>query len=468
MLPGPFALVRRSRPVRLVSDLSAHRSDDATDAAALDPRVPSRAVEVAVGGRRTTVALMTPALRVEGWYDATSASAGLDLVGADGTRERFTSRASQQVPTATNRLALTLTGRQVTVLTRTALASEDKEAWTVRARVDLAHTPGPGGADRLDPSAGLVTDNEVVREGRFGHLGLRDLHLVTHADGGPFGDGDLLFFTATHAGPGFFATAHCGVWSFDPATLEMTHVSDLWFERDGAVWGDHAVHLLRDGDHWLVAASTWGDFDHDDVGITISRTDADLLQGEHVLRGRALDLGDAVTHGVGAWDPHLTRIDGIWHLAFVVASEFFVFRPALARAHQPGFLDDPTADAPRWQLLGDAADRTATEGTQIVRIDGQWLLLASDGRDNPARLRERFPVFDLTMREIGTLEAPYPSNLPWPSLLEHDGRWLMVTFDGTPHGGRVAGYGTHGDVLVFSTSPCDQEVTRQSAPAEGS
>ena len=82
-------------------------------------------------------------------------------------------------------------------------------------------------------------------------------------------------------------------------------------------------------------------------------------------------------------------------------------------------------------------------------------MLASDGADNPRGLRERFPVFDLAMAEIGALEAPYPTNIPWPTLLERDGVWTMLTFDGTPYGGGVSGYGTHGDLVVLRTKRPD-------------
>ncbi len=329
-------------------------------------------------------------------------------------------------------IAVTLTGSQVTVLTRA------RGAWTVRAKVDLAESGMPV------PYSSLTAHHDVepTALGRFGQLGLRDLHLVTYADGSPYRRDGLVFLTATHAGPGFFATAHCGVWSFDPVTHALDHRADLWFERDGRVLGDHAVHMIRDGDTWLVAASTWGDFDRDDVGLTLTRTTDDLLDGEHVLASTPLDVSAAVKEGVGVWDPHLTLIDGHWHLACVVASEFFIFRPVLLRAHAPGRLGD-------WELLGEAPDRVATEGTQLVRLDDEWRVLASDGPDSRRQLRRRYPVFDLRMREIATLDAPYPTNLPSPTLLEHDGGWLLLTFDGTSYGGRVAGYGTHGDVLVF-------------------
>jgi len=216
------------------------------------------------------------------------------------------------------------------------------------------------------------------------------------------------------------------------------------------VYGDHATHLLRDEGRWLVATSTWGDFDRTGMGITLATSTADLLRGEHVLDTRPLDLPTTALPGrvVGTWDPHLAMIDGHWHLAFVAARRFFDFYPALARAAEPGRLDG-------WELLGAAPDRRATEGTQLCRLDGTWRVLASDGPDNPRGLRERFPVFDLAMSEIGALDAPYPTNIPWPTLLERDGVWTMLTFDGTPYGGGVSGYGTHGDLLVLRTKRPD-------------
>lgn len=421
MFPGPFVEVHRSRPVRLVADLPPGP----------DPRPPCHAIEVRGDGGPVVAGFADASTRLEGWYDPDRGRVGLDIVDADGTRRRHESRRSGRLAHPPVRLGVTVTGSQATVLTH------DGVEWTARARAELS---GFGTAGVSSHSTAPIR-----AEGRFGQLGLRDVHLVTHADGTPFTRDGCLFVTATHAGPGFFGTAHCGVWEFDPTDYRLTHRATLWFERDGGVHGDHAVHLVRTGDDWLLATSTWGDFEHDDVGIGLGYSTADLLTGEHVIATTALDLSDAVA-GVGAWDPHLTLIDGHWHLALVVASEFFVFGPALLRARSPYSMGD-------WELLGTAADRTATEGTQILRFGEDWRVLASDGADSATPLRHRFPVFDLAMREVGTLAAPYPSNLPWPTLVEVDDGWLMLTFDGTPTAGRVAGYGTHGDFLVFATAP---------------
>src|SRR5262249_24756140 len=97
---------------------------------------------------------------------------------------------------------------------------------------------------------------------------------------------------------------------------------------------------------------------------------------------------------------------------------------------------------------GAATDRRATEGTTLLRGDDGWLVLASDGRDNRGPHRAEDPVFDLDLRQLGTLRAPYPTNIPWPTLGRVDGRWLLVGFDATPYGGSLLGYGTHGTVVV--------------------
>ncbi len=420
--PGRFVPARRTRPVALV----VPGGDD--------PRVPSRALEFPVTrGRRIEAGWTGNDLTLTGWYDA--GRAGIDVETAS-RRTSYRSRLGGRTLRQPDAVAMTLTGDQVSVLTRR------RGTWTVRTKVDLAEI------GLTVVHASLTAHHQVspIATGRFGHLGLRDLHVVTHADGSPYRRENKVFLTATHAGPGFFATAHCGVWEFDLDTCDLRHRGDLWFERDARVVGDHAVHLVRDGEEWLALASTWGDFDHDDVGLTLTRSTADLLRGEHVLPSTPLDVSGAIREGVAVWDPHLTRIEGHWHLACVVASEFFVFRPVLLRARAPGSLTD-------WELLGDARGRTATEGTQLVQLAGQWRVLASDGPDSPRRLRRRYPVFDLQMREVATLDAPYPSNLPWPTLLPHRDGWLLLTFDGTSYGGRVAGYGTHGDVWIFRSTP---------------
>jgi hypothetical protein len=369
------------------------------------------------------------------------------VVGTSGSTARHRSRRHGRLARRAEQVALTLTGHQLT-----ALSLEDGE-WRARCRVDLR--------DRLDthlPAWLGSLQAHGPHAGAFGQVGLRDIRVVTHADGTPYvraADGpEAVWLTATSAGPGFFDTAHTSVWTLDRRTLGLEHRADLFFCRpDARVYGDHATHLVRDGDHWLVTTSTWADFPAEKkerrearVRVLLAESTADLTTGQHVLDGQPLELP---TDGpsVGVWDPHLVRTGdggGDWLLGYVSARKFFDFHPVLASGPS---LDD-------LRLRGAATDRRATEGTTLVRSGGQWQVLASDGRENRRGSRRRYPVLDLDLRDTGTLEAPYPTNIPWPTLVpppagDPGGEWLLVTFDGTSYGGRLAGYGTHGDVVTM-------------------
>ncbi len=124
------------------------------------------------------------------------------------------------------------------------------------------------------------------------------------------------------------------------------------------------------------------------------------------------------------------------------AKRFFDFHPALASGPA---LDDLS-------LVGAAPDRRATEGTTLLEVGGELVVLASDGRDGRRGQRARFPVFDTDLTEVGVLDAPYPTNLPWPTLARVDDGWLVVTFNGRPRGGTLLGYGTHGDLVVMRST----------------
>ena len=58
-------------------------------------------------------------------------------------------------------------------------------------------------------------------------------------------------------------------------------------------------------------------------------------------------------------------------------------------------------------------------------------------------------MFDLDLAEVGALDAPYPTNIPWPTLLRDGDGWLLVAFNGAGYGGELVGYGTHGAVVLM-------------------
>ncbi len=432
-------VVRRLRPIDLLAPQSVRVDTDSAGIVPMPAVAPYVATTAAVQDR-SWLALHLADHRIGASLDDGSVS--MTITRGHRTRE-LRSRRFHRADAPTD-LSLTLTGSHVTAWTREA------DGWVARARHDLRTT-----LDVHDEAA--LADLRVElpswggRAGAFGQLGLRDVRFVTEEDGRPLRDGASLWLTATSAGPGFFDTAHTSLWRFDPTSLDLTHSADLYFRRPDrpGVFGDHATHLVRADGRWLVATSTWGDFETPTtragrrtpagLGVTIAESGADLLHGTHVLDTRALPLPTPGLRSIATWDPHLVRRDGEWLVGFVSARRFFDFHPALAAGPN---LDD-------LRLLGAATDRCATEGTTLVEVDGTMVVLASDGRDSQRDQRARFPVFDLEMADLGVLDAPYPSNLPWPSLAHVDGTWLMATFNGRAAGGDLLGYGTHGDLLVM-------------------
>lgn len=422
-----FKIVRRLRPVTI----AVESAPDARPAA-------NAAIEVTTTGP-VSLSFASGTDVLTGTYDGTNVSLRVDT---GSLRTSHASRRHGRPGRGVDGFALTLTGTMLTAMTRA------RGTWVARARVDLAEVGIEPRAETwlADMTMHHEGDAENVRTGAFGQLGLRDIRAVTYADGTPFVDHDgTVLLTATSAGPGFFPTAHTSVWGLDPVTYDLVHRGALYFRRDGLVHGDHATHLVRDRDEWLVTTSTWAGFKAPDttdprkpwspVGVTIAGSREDLTRGEHVLDATPLALP---TDGVGVWDPHVVRRDGEWLVGYVSAKKYFDFHPMLASG--------PSLDA--LTLRAARTDRTATEGTTLVPLGGTFVVGASDGRDNPRRIRARYPIFDLDLNEVSELRSAYVSNLPWPTLIPLGEEWLHVAFDGTPYGGRLSGYGTHGEVVL--------------------
>lgn len=462
MLPR-FEFVTLLRPVAVVGSVQVEESYAArTPPPGADAPTPHPAPYAAIEADLAPDASAEVVLELRG-QDGTSLSVGYDAarravrleVTVDGATVRRRSRRFGRTEVAPSRVGLALTGTHLA-----ALALEEG-TWVVRGRVALEEDAPSLDTRDTDWLAGLASGWRgsgvtAWRAGGFGRLGLRDIRLVTERDGSPYRRGGELLLTATSAGPGFFDTAHTSVWSLELDTVidtdppELRHLSDLFFQRPDRPggYGDNATHLVRDESQWLVATSTWGDFTpKKGVAITLAETTADLLQGRHLLPTRPLDVPTDGLSSVGVWDPHLVHTGEEWLVGFVSARRFFSFHPAYAAGPS---LDDLA-------LRGAATDRRATEGTTLVRYGDRWLLLASDGPENPRAVRRRYPVFELGpehagMTERGELAAPYVTNIPWPTVVppaREGDPWWLVTFDGTPCGGTLPGYGTHGDVVVM-------------------
>jgi len=306
----------------------------------------------------------------------------------------------------------------------------------VRQRIDLRV---PDVLGRLNYGYGGRGDVLLgrVRAGYFGQAGVRDPHVVQHADGRPYIKDGKLYLTMTNAGLGFFQQAHWAVWTLDlaePTRLEQ--VATLFFARDGVVLGDHAGQIVYDRGRFILAMSSWGDFDFQGVHVRHVATTANVLSGVHVLATEQLALPTTVS----SWDPALTRIGGRWHVAFVESpaqQPAFVFHPALAAGPRGADYTEGLA------LAGADTSVDQTEGTILQRFGSTWYVLASDG---DAR---QYKVYDLRMRLLGTLDAPYGTNIPHPMIVPVRDGWWLLTFDGTQYAEPVLGYGGHGDFIVM-------------------
>lgn len=395
---------------------------------------------------------------VVGWYNRAAGVAGIDVT-IDGTRDTLGTVAADIA--APCRLAFCVTGTTAVVLVDEGDGFRPLLPRNLAGHVDLRQPAAlaeyHNGFGARASSGTIVL--ESVEAGYYGEAGVRDPHVVTRSDGTPYIRDNKVYLTLTQAGLAFFETAHWGVWTLDLASYELEQVANLFFQREGmaAVLGDHAGHVVLDEDNerWILAMSTWGDFTFEGVEVNYVTvpTSIDVLSGVHILQTAPLPLPlqELPTAAVGQWDPHLVRIQGRWYVAFVNARRFFSFYPALARSRPGGDFTDLS-------LVGADASKNATEGTVMQRFDGEWYLLASNGDDSPAEIRGQYPVYDLTVTQVGTLDAPHPTNIPWPMVFpvplpRARTRWVMVTFNGTQYYEPVLGYGTHGDFFVMEASP---------------
>lgn len=461
--PGRIDPFRRSQPIDLSFQIesryrlfhlvapafvavSEEGPGEASDVVSADagPPAPFAAVELDVTAASEGVVVAGLATASDqhlmAFYDRTGAQVGIEV--RLGGQTHLVAQATAELPESF-RFALALCENRVTVLADTGEGWQPllTERDAVSAVVDmrrpetLSHYTYAWGAR---PGSGAVRLSGV-RAGIFGMAGIRDQHLVQHADGTPYVRDGKAFFTATCAGLGFFQQAHWGVFTLDlddPTRFEQ--VAQLFSRRDGLLLGDHAGQVVRDDerDRWIVATSSWGDFAFDGVHIRHVVTSEDVLQGVHVLDTEPTALPSRLS----AWDPGLTRIDGRWHVSFVESpsQDPFDFHPALAVGPEG---KDWDADL---ELVGSATDLHQCEGPIMAQVGGEWWLLASDG-DGRA-----YPVFDLQLKRRGELDAPYETNIPHPQLVPLEGgRFLLVTFDGTQYAEDLLGYGTHGDVLIM-------------------
>lgn len=387
-------------------------------------------------------------------YDRASGQAAVEVI-VGGERRVLGTQAADLV--APYQFAFVVNENEVVALADTGDGPQPLIRRNVRAFVDLrdqdvlaSHYNAIG---VRSGDGGSETVLGGVRAGYWGQAGVRDPHTITDLDGAPLIRDNHLYLTMTQAGLGFFQQAHWGVWTLDLDSYELRQVANLFFTRDdrGLVFGDHAGHIVVDGDRFIVANSTWGDFGRDGAAVQVNYTvvETDVLSGVHVLDTRPMQLPlDALpSAAAGQWDPHIVRIRGRWYVAFVNARSFFNFYPALASGRGLESLE----------LVGADGGKNQTEGPVMQKLGGEWYLLTSSGDTEVGGPTEAYPVYDLQMRFVQNLDAAHPTNIPWPMItpipLEPAGtRYILTTFNTNQYRDDLLGYGTHGDFIVMEAA----------------
>src|SRR3954451_11541889 len=416
------------------------------------PRAPYAAVEARVEALDGTVyagLIAGPGDYVVAAYDGTSRTVAVE-VARGGARHTLVQVAADLAAPFT--FAFVLNENNVIALADTGSGFVPLARANVATLLDMRD---PHVLRRFDYGFGargtVVLDS--LRAGYWGKAGVRDPHVVTWADGTPFIVDGKVYLTLTNAGLGFFQFAHWGVYTLDlrnpTSPSALRHVGKIFWERGGVVVGDHAGHIVYDDaiGAFRLLVSNWGTFSGSGVLINSAVVDRDVLHGVTVVRDpEVLPLPTDESR----WDPHMVRIDGRWYVAFVESPSQnpFTFHPALARGPRTG-------EFGHFTLVGRDAARTMTEGMVMQKIGGRWYVLCSSSRDEGPPDGGHYRIYDLRMRFVGFLNAPYPTNIPHPMVvpvpIPRAGRtrYLMVTFNGTQYYEDVLGYGTHGDFFVM-------------------
>lgn len=143
----------------------------------------------------------------------------------------------------------------------------------------------------------------AFKAGAFGGVGVRDISLVTYADGRPYLRGSVAYFTATTCGP----TGSCydGVYTYGVLGGALTEIGEIFNNRGGTVVPDLASHLVYDSgaNEYRYLVGGWGTSNSPPTWYGAwSKSTLDPLAGGVSVVTAATQL---TSLGSPVWDAHM-------------------------------------------------------------------------------------------------------------------------------------------------------------------
>ncbi|HSX49948.1 MAG TPA: hypothetical protein VLF09_03260 [Cellvibrio sp.] len=282
-----------------------------------------------------------------------------------------------------------------------------------------------------------VFDN--LKSGIFGGVGIRDMTLITSANGDPVDFSGNYRFTATSTCP--VGTGYNTVWEYSPIDYSIVMTGAILVNRGGSRQNDLNAHIvLNDDSTYRVVIASWGNGFGGIIQCYHKNNVGDIMVGEAYINSPdllALPLIPGTGSG-GSYDPYLIYDVDHWFLAYAVVSRTdFVGENFYIAAAE-------TVDFIAFTGVGSDPARTIVEGPKICKSNGQ-LFIYGGGRGEQ-------PSYDSGMNYVGEpifSPALYSGTDTQPHVMvfPHDDEYHCLTWNQVRFGSTAF---TWGDFLVYT------------------
>jgi hypothetical protein len=279
------------------------------------------------------------------------------------------------------------------------------------------------------------------KTGAFGGVSVRDVSLVTYADGRPYMQGSVAYFTASTCSPGGgAASSYCydGVYTYDVIAGTLAEIGEIWNTRSGVLEGDLASHLVYDpgNGNYRYMVGGWG---NNSLPPTYygawAKSSIDPLAGGISLLTATTTMS-LPGSGTSRWDAHFACSQ--WNYSAGTCGKWIVgYSVNDCSAVQGAYsASDPSANS--WTSIGSVTPGTGCiEGTRILRTAttsgsaGVTYDFAS-GYDSNSENRAFTAYSQSAFGSLGNLNAQIPGgaqNVAHPQIFSYGNTEYFVSFD---------------------------------------